>query len=465
MRSLFESHKTQAAAGPRPSRNFRNISATQAEEDSFDYVKYRKNVKFTSVFGSVAHLVKGALGGGILSGHVAYMKAGIGVAMPLNAIFGCYMGYCLYLLVASAQILYRRTRMPSMSYSDVAEASFMTSKFEKVRKLAPAFRYTVDTIICIDLFGSCCCYQIIIAKSLKQLVENTHETTFAGGIPGYPGLRIYLAVMIPFIVLICLITHLKYLAPFSVAANIVIVFCIILSIYYAFILNPHFDNLDIATTPYNTFEFIGMSVFSMSCSGVVIAIENNMKEPHRFAEALGYGMVMIVICTFLVSFFGYAAFLQKCESPITINFPMDLLPKILKGLIALMIYVTHALNFFVPFNLCFYYLKQRHAVEDRPKWELIYRAILVILVGGTGVIFPNINAIMGFLGTFCLSNMAFIWPNLINLLVIWERPGLGHMNWRFWRAMVLIGIGVFIFICGSLVNTMELVAVFIDTNL
>lgn len=54
---------------------------------------------FYSLLGSVAHLVKGALGAGILGGHVAYMKAGVFVSIPLNVIFGVYMAYCLYVRV------------------------------------------------------------------------------------------------------------------------------------------------------------------------------------------------------------------------------------------------------------------------------------------------------------------------------------------------------------------------------
>lgn len=64
------------------------------------------------------------------------------------------------------------------------------------------------------------------------------------------------------------------------------------------------------------------------------------------------------------------------------------------------------------------------------------------------------------LGAFCLSNMAFICPNMIYLMTVWERPGLGKYNWRLWKAAVLIIIGVFIFICGSFVNLKELLSVF-----
>ena len=60
--------------------------------------------------------------------------------------------------------------------------------------------------------------------------------------------------------------------------------------------------------------------------------------------------------------------------------------------------------------------------------------------------------------------MAFIWPNLICLLVIWHRPGLGQMKWRLWRGVALMGLGIAIFICGSVVTAAELVSVFIEIN-
>ncbi|KAH9635646.1 hypothetical protein HF086_001437 [Spodoptera exigua] len=199
------------------------------------------------------------------------------------------------------------------------------------------YRYMIDVIIMIDLFGSCCCYQIIIAKTLKQLIEDTPEAKFEGEFPGYPSLRVYLAVMIPPIILICWIRHLKYLAPFSLVANFLLGICILMVVYYAFLYNPTLQGMKSATTFYGMLEFVGVSVFSMCCAGV--------------------------------------------------------------------------------------------------------------------------------LGVFCITNMAFIWPNFITLLVIWERPGLGHMNWKLWRGAILIIIGLFIFFCGSLVAILELASVFYKANI
>ncbi|XP_072933873.1 proton-coupled amino acid transporter-like protein pathetic [Epargyreus clarus] len=450
-------------SGPKPVQggrgNFRNLAPTQEEEDAFDYARYRDVPKPSGIVGSVAHMVKGALGGGILGGHVAYAKGGVYVAFPLHFCFGLYMYYCLYILVTSAQKLYRRTRIPSMSYPDVGEAAMACFPNPKVAKYSTVFRYIIDIIICIDLFGACACYQLIIAKSIKQLVEDTQRVQVDGIGPGYPELRVYLALMILPVVLICLITHLKWLAPFSVVANIVILFCIILTVYYCMEKNPTFSGMDHVNGLYNFFEYCGMSVFSMSCSGVVIPIENNMKDPRKYPLVLTIGMGLIILCTFSVSFFGYAAFLKDSESPITVNFPMGLLPKLLKGGIAVMIYVTHALNFWVPFNLMFYYMKSCHNQNKLLMWELIYRAMFVVLIGIVAIIFPNINALMGFLGAFCLSNMAFIWPNMIYLMTIWQRPGLGKYNWRLWKSVFCISIGIFLLICGSVVNMNELLKV------
>ncbi|XP_022828730.1 proton-coupled amino acid transporter-like protein CG1139 [Spodoptera litura] len=450
--------------GVSASRHFVNLTASQADEDSYDYIKARTNAKLTSLIGSIAHLVKGALGGGILSCHVGYMKGGILISLPLHLFCGVYMGYCLYLLVQSTIIIYKRTRIPVMSYADVGEASLMMFPKQSLAKFSKLFRYIIDVIIMVDLFGSCCCYQIIIAKTVKQLVENTPEAKFEGAYAGYPSLRIYLACLIPFIILICLIRHLKYLAPFSIVANVLVAFCVFMVVYYAIILNPTCKGMAAATTPYGMLEFVGLAVFSMSCSGVVIPIENNMAEPHKFPIALSIGMGLIIMGTMAEGFFGYAAFLEKSMSPVTINLPLTLVPKMLKGGIAAMIYVTHALNFWVPFNLAFYYLKKRHPPEKEVFWELLYRAIFVACIGGIAIVFPDINALMGFLGVFCIANMAFVWPNIITLLVIWERPGLGSMKWKLWRGIVLLIIGLIIFVCGSVVAIIELYEVFYKIN-
>lgn len=91
-----------------------------------------------------------------------------------------------------------------------------TNSFYTISSPSTSSRYAVDFTIGVDLFGSCCVYQVVIYRTIKQLVEETEEVSNEGN----PPLRVYiLAIMIPCI-LICMITTLKYLAPFSIVADI-----------------------------------------------------------------------------------------------------------------------------------------------------------------------------------------------------------------------------------------------------
>ncbi|CAG4996294.1 unnamed protein product [Parnassius apollo] len=413
---------TQGTTQEPEGQKFRLVAQTEAEEQAYNYVQYRNTPKPSGLVGSVAHIVKGALGAGILSGHVAYKKAGVFVAIPMNICFGIYMGYCLYLLVKSAQVLYRRTRVPTMTYPDVGEAACACHSNPKIVKFAKHFRHLIDTMICMDLFGSCASYQIIIAKSIKQLVENTEHTSMEG----------------------------------------IKVFCIGVAIAYAFQNNPKFEGMTPYTSLYSFLQFVGMNVFSMSCVSVVVPIENNMKDPTKFGLAITVGMGLVILSTFSVSFFGYAAFLENSESPITVNFALNTLGKVVKGSIIVMIYITHGLNFWVPFMTVFHYIKKRHDPNKEFMWEMIYRTIFVIAIAIIAIIFPTINALIGFLGAFCISSLGFIFPPIIYFLVIWDRPGLGRFKWRLYFGSILIIVGVFFSVCGSTVNIIELVSIAIN---
>lgn len=61
-----------------------------------------------------------------------------------------------------------------------------------------------------------------------------------------------------------------------------------------------------------------------------------------------------------------------------------------------MIYVTHALNFFIPFRLCWHYIQKKHNQNHLLRWERIYRALFVIVIAIVAIVFPAINPLMGF---------------------------------------------------------------------
>ncbi|XP_026324604.1 proton-coupled amino acid transporter-like protein pathetic isoform X2 [Hyposmocoma kahamanoa] len=359
---------------------------------------------------------------------------------------------CDHILVTSAQILYQRLHMTEMSYPDLAEASFEVGPFPRLRKYSKWFRYAVDLTICIDLFGACCVYQIIIAKTIEQLVEGVDDQKDLNR------LRLYvLALLVP-IMMLCMITTLKYLAPFSLLADLFIVVCVVATVVYCLREAPSISSRPAWKNALGFFEFSGIVVFSMEGVGVTLPIENNMKDPKQFPKVLCMGMTVVVTFLIMVGFFGYWGYGENSLSPVTLNFPSEIFPTILKCLMGIMIFITFALNFWAPFNLVWHYMSKKHDPKKHWIWERVYRATFIVVITAIAIAFPNIGNLMGLLGAFCLSNMGFIFPAMIDLLVIWQDPGLGKYKWRLWRSVFVILIGILLFVAGTYSNLKGLIS-------
>ncbi|KAM3968576.1 LOW QUALITY PROTEIN: proton-coupled amino acid transporter-like protein pathetic [Aphomia sociella] len=429
------------------------IKAKGAEALKYDFITARGVRKTTTVIESIGHLIKSCLGG-VVAIHEAYMDCGLWTAVFLNVFLGFAVSYCMFILAKSAQKMYGRIQVPKLTYPDLAQASLEAGPWDSMRKYAKAFRYAVDVVIVVDLFGSCCVYQVVIARTIKQLVEQTNEVNDGGT----PSLRVYIiSLMLPCI-LICMILTLKYLAPFSIVADIFIIIVAIATIYYGTrnATKSPFEFPIFKSVP-GLFEFIGVCVFSMEGVGATLAIENSMTHPRKFPLVLVGGMSIVVGIVMTVGFFGFWGYGEKAKSPVTVNFPWEPFPIILKGIMALMIYVTFALNFWIPFELVWHYIKKRHNPEKYWFWERVYRAIHVIAITLISFTLPNVSKFIGLLGSFCLSNMGFIFPAFIELSLVWEEPGLGVLKWRLWRFIIILIFGLILCFVGTYTNAKELI--------
>ncbi|XP_059062756.1 proton-coupled amino acid transporter-like protein pathetic, partial [Achroia grisella] len=431
------------------------IKASPRDAEKYDFISARGVGKTTSVIESIGHLIKSCLGGGVVAIHEAYMDCGLWTALILNVFLGFAVSYCMFILAESAQKMYGRIQVPKLTYPDLAQASLEAGPWERLKKYAMAFRYAVDAIIVVDLFGSCCVYQVVIARTMKQLVEQTNEVNDGGN----PSLRMYILTLMLPCILICMILTLKYLAPFSLVADAFIVIVAFATVYYG-TKNATKSPLEFAIFNNNVpglFEFIGVCVFSMEGVGATLAIENNMTEPKKFPLVCIGGMSVVVSMVMIVGFFGYWGFGEKAKSPVTVNFPWQPFPILLKALMALMIYVTFALNFWIPFELVWHYIKKKHNPDNYYIWERVYRAIHVIGITLIAFTFPNISKFIGLLGSFCLSNMGFIFPAFIELSLVWEEPGLGTMKWRLWKFIIILIFGLILCFVGTYTNAKEMI--------
>lgn len=113
----------------------------------------------------------------------------------------------------------------------------------------------------IDLVGCCCVYIVFISTNLKEVVDYYTESD--------KDLRIYMAALLPLLVLLSLVRNLKYLAPFSMVANVLIATGMSITFYYIFNGLPTISDVPNFSSWSQLPLFFGTAIFALEGIGVV----------------------------------------------------------------------------------------------------------------------------------------------------------------------------------------------------
>lgn len=179
-------------------------------------------------------------------------------------------------------------------------------------------RAVINTFLVIDLLGCCCIYVVFVATNLKQVVE--HYTAYD------MDLRIYMALQMPFLIMLNLIRNLKYLSPFSMVANVLIGVGLAISYYYICIDLPPIESRPVFASWSQLPVFFGTAIFALEGIGVVMPLENNMKNPNHFIGCpgvLNFGMLIVVLMYSITGFLGYLKYGDDTKATITLNLPTE----------------------------------------------------------------------------------------------------------------------------------------------
>ncbi|XP_063239964.1 proton-coupled amino acid transporter-like protein pathetic isoform X2 [Bacillus rossius redtenbacheri] len=416
--------------------------------------EHRKLSHPTSDMDTLIHLLKGSLGSGILAMPLAFLNAGLLFGVIATFIIAFVCTYCVHVLVKCAHILCRRTQVPSLGFAEVAEAAFLAGP-AAVQKFSGAARATVNLFLCVDLLGCCCVYIVFVAKNLKQVVDfytNNHWD-----------LRIYMVIMMPILVVINMVRNLKYLAPFSMFANILIATGLGITFYYIFSDLPSVESRPNFSSWTQLPLFFGTAIFALEGIGVVMPLENNMKTPTHFIGCpgvLNVGMFIVAILYNSVGFFGYLKYGDKTEGSITLNLPTDeILAQSVKVMIALAIFFTYALQFYVPMEIIWKAVSHRFGAH-KLKAEYIIRAVLVVATVGIAAAIPNLGPFISLVGAVCLSTLGIMFPAIIETVTYWETPGTGRFNWILWKNLLIVLFGFLGFATGTYSSVAEIIAEF-----
>lgn len=268
---------------------------------------------------TLIHLLKGSLGSGILAMPLAFANAGLFFGLFCTFAIGAICTYCVHILVKSAQELCRRTKVPSLGFAEVAEAAFLAGP-EGFRPWAKFAKASINMFLVIDLLGCCCVYIVFVSKNVKQVVD------FYAPLDYQFDLRMYMAALLPLLILINLIRNLKFLSPLSMMANILVATGIGITFYYIFSDLPSFDSQPAYESYTKLPMFFGTAIFALEGIGVVMPLENNMKHPDHFIgcpSVLNIGMFFVIGLYASTGFFGFLKYGHETEGSITLNLPQD----------------------------------------------------------------------------------------------------------------------------------------------
>lgn len=267
---------------------------------------------------TLIHLLKGSLGSGILSMPLAFANGGLWFGLVSTFLVGIICTYCVHILVKCSHILCRRAQVPSLAFADIAETAFLAGP-SALHKWSRFARFIINAFLVVDLIGCCIVYNAFVATNVQQVVEQYYPTAKYD-------LRLYILCLLPLLIPINMIRNLKHLAPLSVIANLLMGTGIIITMYYIFRDLPSFEARKPIADLHKLPMFFGTVIFALEGIGVVMSLENNMKNPSHFLGCpgvLNIGMAFVVILYASVGFLGYLKYGDDTRVSITLNLPLN----------------------------------------------------------------------------------------------------------------------------------------------
>ncbi|KAJ8897617.1 hypothetical protein PR048_002966 [Dryococelus australis] len=320
-------------------------------------------------------------------------------------------------------------------------------------------RIFVDASLTLTYYSTLCVYIVFIATTTKQVADSYYPRDVPE--KDKMDIRLYILMLSPIFYGLGLIRNLKHLVPFSMIANCFILtgFCII--VYYIFRDKRESNGIELITHDITTMPaFFSTVIFAIEGIGVVMPLENRMKNPGHFLGCpgvLNIGMTGVVLIYATIGLLGYLKYGQDAQASVSLNLPTEeILAQVVKLLIAAAIIVSYGLMFFIPTDIT-WALVEPHISE---RWKNIAQNIFRIATTTATIVIaiavPNLGPIISLVGAVCFSTLGLLCPAVIDTAANWE-DGLGRWRWVLWKNGFIVLFALLALFTGAYTAILEIV--------
>jgi len=406
-----------------------------------------------SNFKARLNLVKANVGTGIQAMPYAFLHSGLAVGPVFLALIGAVAVHCMHLLIRCSHEVCRLSGEQTVDYATNAHKAFTYGR-PATRKLAPFMKYSTNVFLMGAQIGFCIVYYKYVAQNLKQLFD-----VWYGG--DEMSATMYMLILLPFFTILGCMRSIRWITPLSTISNILIVVGFSIIFYYLFTDIPPLSSRPAAADITMLPVFFGTAVFAFEGIGCILPIENKMVNPEAMFGRCGVinsSMGIVVSAYIIVGFFGYLKYGADVINGqvIILNLPPhETLAQVGKLVMAVAIYLSYALQFYVPIEML-------TEVRSRNRWSQYYtamefavRLITTLLIFGLAVAIPHIGVIISLLGAICGSFIALMYPPLMDTVLFPQQPTYIHV-----KNIAIVILGLIGFITGSYISIKEIITTF-----